>query len=125
MLLASEARAVWPRAAKLDLQIASKNLISEDSKPRRRWPKTQAPPATALHSNAERKPLPAYLPRDERILRPDLDVYPDGGDECIAWTNMLVPRLPAPAAIESCRRQRPAVLSNVAWLDRVFWHVRW
>lgn len=35
----------------------------------------------ALHSKAERKPLPADLPRDERMLRPDLDVCPDCGGE--------------------------------------------
>ena len=59
------------RSEKLNLQIASGNLIFEDLETEAAVAKAQAPAAMALHCKAERKPLPAHLPRDERILRPD------------------------------------------------------
>jgi transposase len=67
------------RSEKLDLQIEQLELKLEDLEVEAAVAEAQAPVEMAPRRKAERKPLPAHLPREERVLRPDLEACPDCG----------------------------------------------
>lgn len=67
------------RSEKLDLQIEQLELKLEDLETEAAVAEAQASVEMAPRKKAERKPLPAHLPREERVLRPNLDACPDCG----------------------------------------------
>lgn len=64
------------RFEKLDLQIEQLKLKLKDLEAEAAVAEAQAPVEIAPRRKAKRKPLPAHLPCEERVLRPDLDVCP-------------------------------------------------
>lgn len=67
------------RCEKLDQQIEQLELKLEDLEAEAAVAEAQAPVEMAPRRKAERKPLPAHLPREERVLRPALEACPDCG----------------------------------------------
>jgi len=65
------------RSEKLDQQIEQLELKLEDLEAEEAVAEAKAPVDVAPRKKAERKPLPADLPREERVLRPALDACPD------------------------------------------------
>jgi hypothetical protein len=130
------------RSEKLDQQIEQLELKLEDLEAEAAVTEVHAPVAMAPRKKAERKPLPAHLPREDRVLRPDWTPARTAVANSKLWAKtcrnswsmcrrasassvMCVRSWPAPAAIESCRQRRPAVLSNAACPAPVCWHTCW
>lgn len=65
------------RSEKLDQQIEQLELKLEDLEAEEAVAEAQAPMEMAPRKKAERKPLPAHLPREERMQRPAQDACPD------------------------------------------------
>ncbi|MBW8901955.1 MAG: IS66 family transposase zinc-finger binding domain-containing protein, partial [Massilia sp.] len=65
------------RSEKLDQQIEQLELKLEDLEAEAAVAETKAPVGVAPRKKAERKPLPADLQREERVLRPAPDTCPD------------------------------------------------
>jgi transposase len=65
------------RSEKLDQQIEQLELKLEDLEVEEAVAEAQAPGERAPRKKAERKPLPAHLPREERVLHPTVDACPD------------------------------------------------
>jgi hypothetical protein len=65
------------RSEKLDQQIEQLELKLEDLEAEEAVAEAQAPVEVAPRKKAERKPLPADLPREERVLHPTVEACPD------------------------------------------------
>lgn len=78
LVLAKLRRMQFGRSSeKLDQQIEQLELKLEDLEAEEAVAEEQAFVEMAPRKKAERKPLPAHLPREERVLRPALDACPD------------------------------------------------
>lgn len=65
------------RSEKLDQQIEQLELKLEDLEAEAAVAQSQAPMDVALRKKAERKPLPADLPREQRVVHPDVKACPE------------------------------------------------
>jgi transposase len=96
------------RFEKLDLQIEQLELKLEDLEAEAAVAEAQAPIKMAPRRKAERKPLPAHLPREERVLRPNLDACPDCGGKLKTLGEDVSEQLEyVPASFRVIRHVRP------------------
>lgn len=106
------------RSEKLDLQIEQLELKLEDLEAEAAVAEAQVPVEMAPRRKAERKPLPAHLPREERVLRPDLDACPDCGGKLKDLGENVSEQLEyVPASFRVIRHVRPKLAC--ACCDRI------
>ena len=106
------------RSEKLDLQIEQLELKLEDLEAEAALTEAQAPVEMASRKRAERKPLPAHLPREERVLRPDLDACPGCGGKLKELGEDVSEQLEyVPASLRVIRHVRPKLAC--ACCDRI------
>ena len=106
------------RSEKLDQQIEQLELKLEDLEAEAAVAEAQAPVEMAPRRKAERKPLPAHLPREERVLRPDLDACPDCGGKLKDLGEDVSEQLEyVPASFRVIRHVRPKLAC--ACCDRI------
>lgn len=106
------------RSEKLDLQIEQLELKLEDLEAEAAVAEAQAPVEMAPRRKAERKPLPAHLPREERVLRPDLNACPDCGGKLKTLGEDVSEQLEyVPASFRVIRHVRPKLAC--ACCDRI------
>jgi hypothetical protein len=130
------------RSEKLDQQIEQLELKLEGLEAEEAVAEAKAPVDVAPRKKAERKPLPADLLREERVLRPALDACPDCNGKLAPWAKMCrnswslcrpvsassatcVPSWYVPAATASYRPRRPAGLSSGDYPDLGCWPMCW
>ena len=130
------------RSEKLDQQIEQLELKLEDLEAEQAVAEAKAPVDVAPRKKAERKPLPADLPREERVLHPAVDACPDCNGKLAplgedvseqlefvpassASSATCVPSWRASAATASYRPRRPAGQSNEDYRAPACWPMCW
>jgi transposase len=106
------------RSEKLDQQIEQLELTLEDLEAEEAVAEAKAPVDVAPRKKAERKPLPADLPREERVLRPSVDACPDCNGKLTPLGEDVSEQLEfVPASFRVIRHVRPKLAC--ACCDRI------
>lgn len=106
------------RSEKLDQQIEQLELKLEDLEAEEAVAEAKAPVEVAPRKRVERKPLPADLPREERVLRPTLDACPDCNGKLAPLGEDVSEQLEfVPASFRVIRHVRPKLAC--ACCDRI------